>query len=132
MRTQQSIRHFVDQHIHYLLQTGHRFEQVITTHGQLDYFTEWADRRHVVDIVQLEYALASDYCDHLQSDLDLFKEKPIPTRTFRERLTKLRRFYEWLYRKGRLQSDLSKSVPLITKAGHVTRETTFKLTDLVA
>jgi len=132
MRTQRTVRHFVDQYIHYLLQTGHRFEQVITTHGQLDYFTEWADRRHVVDIDQLEYALASDYCDHLQGELDLFKEKPIRTRIFRERLTKLRRFYDWLFRKGHLQSDLSKSVPRISKAGQVTRDTPFKLADLVA
>jgi site-specific recombinase XerD len=132
MRTQQSIRHLVDQYIHYLMQTGHRFEQVITTHGQLDYFTEWADRRHIVDIDQLEYALASDYCDHLQSELDLFKEKPIPTRIFRERLTKLRRFYDWLYRKGHAPIDLSKSVPRITKAGEVSGDTTSKLADLVA
>src|SRR6056297_1339749 len=69
MRTQRTIRQFVDHYIHYLLQTGHRFEQVITTHGQLDYFTEWADRRHVVDIDQLQYALATDYCDHLQGEL---------------------------------------------------------------
>jgi site-specific recombinase XerD len=117
-----SLNELVEKYVHYLMQTGYSFEQVIVAHNQLDYFVAWADRRYVDHVDHLKEDLAAHYCTHLKREQDIFKIQRIGTRVFRERITKLRRFYEWLYRKGYLQTELAPSVPRITKQGEVSRK----------
>jgi site-specific recombinase XerD len=108
-----TIAEFVNRYIVYVRDTGHRHEQIVNYRRQLDHFAAWAEARGIERLDQLGIESASWYFHELDVSVD------VGPRVLRERLTKLRRFLSWLHSKGHLSIDLSPSVPVIDKRGHV-------------
>ena len=108
------VGHYID----HLLRTGHRLEQVVSARRQLDYFLAWAENERLDSIYQFDADHPALYLSHLKGNRDLISFGPIGTKTQRERLTKLRRFLEWLHREGHIETDLARAVPKLDRRGN--------------
>ena len=107
----------VQSYIAHLQRCGHKRRVVNTTKQQLDYFVTWCQTLSIDSTDQLSDITASDYLEHLQNETDLLNGSVIGTRIVRERITKLRRLFEWLARDANFLRDIASTVPTVDKRG---------------
>ncbi|QDV45062.1 site-specific tyrosine recombinase XerC [Stieleria neptunia] len=107
----------VQSYIEYLQRSGHKRRIVNITRQQLDYFVTWCQTQSITASDQISDTTAADYVGHLQNEVDLINGAAIGIRIVRERVTKLRRLFEWLARDTNFSSDIAATVPTIDKRG---------------